>query len=365
MAEAHLGPVFEIHGGGIDLVFPAPRERDRAVALARARLRPALDAQRDAAALRREDVEVAGQHRLAARGPSTNGDARRCSSTFSEATGASRSTTRTRCCSRRRHRRRASATSFAPSEPGGAWEAFATALDDDFNTPDALAVMHGWRDHDLLRRGLEVFGLESLGDVELAPAELEELARARLAARAKQDFATERPPARRDLRGRLGGPRRGRRAGVPARSEAVTAELGLRTAPRSGGAARAARGARAAGDTAGAQGGAVARRRRAARPSQARARAHGGGRHAGSPGRRRPRRALPLRRCARACCRPGAAARGAGFRHRPPKPGGGDSQRRGRRRRRRRAPGPQLRADHARGRARLGGRRSSTSASRS
>jgi cysteinyl-tRNA synthetase len=51
-------------------------------------------------------------------------------------------------------------------------------------------VLHGWRDHDLLRRGLEVFGLESLGDVELAPAELEELARARLEARAKQDFAT-------------------------------------------------------------------------------------------------------------------------------------------------------------------------------
>jgi len=78
----------------------------------------------------------------------------------------------------------------SPSEAGGDWESFATALDDDFNTPDALAVMHGWRDHDLLRRGLEVFGLASLGDVELAPAELEELARARLEARAKQDFAT-------------------------------------------------------------------------------------------------------------------------------------------------------------------------------
>ena len=33
MAEKHLGPVFDIHGGGIDLVVPAPRERDRAVAL--------------------------------------------------------------------------------------------------------------------------------------------------------------------------------------------------------------------------------------------------------------------------------------------------------------------------------------------
>src|SRR5215211_8715894 len=45
-----------------------------------------------------------------------------------------------------------------PSTPaaGGEWERFAAALDDDFNTPDALAVMHGWRDHELLRAALEV-----------------------------------------------------------------------------------------------------------------------------------------------------------------------------------------------------------------
>ena len=34
--------------------------------------------------------------------------------------------------------------------PPGEWERFEAALEDDFNTPDALAVMHGWRDHDLL-----------------------------------------------------------------------------------------------------------------------------------------------------------------------------------------------------------------------
>jgi cysteinyl-tRNA synthetase len=34
-----------------------------------------------------------------------------------------------------------------PSEPApdDAWERFAAALDDDFNTPEALAVMHEWR----------------------------------------------------------------------------------------------------------------------------------------------------------------------------------------------------------------------------
>jgi cysteinyl-tRNA synthetase len=90
---------------------------------------------------------------------------------------------------------RAQAESFrnvfrGPSETGGDWEAFAAALDDDFNTPEALAVMHGWRDHDLLRRALEVFGLESLAASETAPAGLEELARARAEARAQKDFAT-------------------------------------------------------------------------------------------------------------------------------------------------------------------------------
>ena len=51
--------------------------------------------------------------------------------------------------------------------------------------------MHGWRDHELLRRGLEVFGLESLAEVAAAPAELEELARARgVEARAQKDFET-------------------------------------------------------------------------------------------------------------------------------------------------------------------------------
>ena len=49
--------------------------------------------------------------------------------------------------------------------------------------------MHGWRDHELLRRGLEIFGLESLAESETAPSELEELARLRAEARERKDFA--------------------------------------------------------------------------------------------------------------------------------------------------------------------------------
>ena len=190
MAEAHLGPVFEIHGGGIDLVFPHHENeiaQSRSLGHAFAQLwmhngMLRLAGEKMSKSLGnivslREALDEWGRETLLVyflgghwRKPIDYSD-----EVLQQAA--------------------AQAESFrnvfrSPSEPGGDWEAFATALDDDFNTPDALAVMHGWRDHDLLRRGLEVFGLESLGAVELAPAKLEELARARLKARAKQDFAT-------------------------------------------------------------------------------------------------------------------------------------------------------------------------------
>ena len=71
---------------------------------------------------------------------------------------------------------------------GGDWEAFAAALEDDFNTPEALALMHGWRDHELLRRALGVFGLETLADEDQAPPEIVELAELRQQARAGREF---------------------------------------------------------------------------------------------------------------------------------------------------------------------------------
>jgi cysteinyl-tRNA synthetase len=77
-----------------------------------------------------------------------------------------------------------------PSEPApeGAWDAFAAALDDDFNTAEALAVLHSWRDHDLVRRALDVFGLGSLAEEAEAPPEVRDLAERREQARAGRDF---------------------------------------------------------------------------------------------------------------------------------------------------------------------------------
>jgi len=77
----------------------------------------------------------------------------------------------------------------SPSEPVGDWAELEAALDDDFNTPEALAVMHGWRDHELLRRAFEVFGLASIADAEEAPPEVAELAARRREARDAKDFS--------------------------------------------------------------------------------------------------------------------------------------------------------------------------------
>jgi cysteinyl-tRNA synthetase len=75
----------------------------------------------------------------------------------------------------------------------GDWEELATLLDEDFNTPAALALFHRWAREgalDELRRGLAIFGLEGLAEAVDAPVAVVELARARAQARGARDFAT-------------------------------------------------------------------------------------------------------------------------------------------------------------------------------
>jgi cysteinyl-tRNA synthetase len=188
MAETHLGPVFEIHGGGIDLVFP---HHENEIAQSRS-----LGHEFARLWMHNGMLRLAGEKMSKSLGNMVS--LRDAQETWGRETllvyflGG--------------HWRKpldysdevlrqaaAQAESFRnvfrqPSEPGGDWEAFATALDDDFNTPEALAILHGWRNHELLRRGLEVFGLESLAESASAPRELEELARRRAEARGRRDF---------------------------------------------------------------------------------------------------------------------------------------------------------------------------------
>jgi cysteinyl-tRNA synthetase len=189
MAERFLGPAFEIHGGGLDLVFP---HHENEVAQSRGAGREFARAWMHNGMLQfvgekmskslgnvvtlREALDDWGRETVLVY--FLGGHWRKPLDFSDEAM----------------EQAAAQAESFrnvfrGESEPLRAWEALAAALDDDFNTPEALAVMHGWRDHELLRRGLGIFGLDSLAEIESAPAELEELARARAEARERKDFA--------------------------------------------------------------------------------------------------------------------------------------------------------------------------------
>ena len=192
MAAKELGPEFWIHGGGLDLVFPH-HENERAQSVAAGHpfariwmhngmlrftgekmskslgnvetIREVLDEWGAETALVffltahwRKPIDFS---------PATMSAARAQAETFRNALRGERRT-------------------------AGDWGELDAALEDDFNTPAALAVMHEWARTgalDELRRGLALFGLESLGAVEDAPAEVVTLAEARVAARDAKDFA--------------------------------------------------------------------------------------------------------------------------------------------------------------------------------
>ncbi len=188
MAEADLGPVFEIHGGGLDLVFP---HHENEVAQSRA-----LGHEFAQLWMHNGMLRLAGEKMSKSLGNIVSlcealqewgretllvyflgGHWRKPLDYSDEAL----------------RQAAAQAESFRnvfrlPTERVGEWGDLTAALDDDFNTAEALATLHGWRDHELLRRGLEVFGLESLAENTSAPPELEVLARQRAEARERKDF---------------------------------------------------------------------------------------------------------------------------------------------------------------------------------
>jgi cysteinyl-tRNA synthetase len=188
MAEKHLGPVFEIHGGGLDLVFP---HHENEIAQSRGAGREFARIWMHNGMLRFGGEKmskslgnvVSLRDALDEWGPETLlmlflGAHWRKPMDY---TGETLAAAKARADGFREVFRN-------PSEAGGSWEQLVEALDDDFNTPEALAVMHEWRDHDLLRRALDLFGLASLAEAAVAPPELEELARQRANVRANGDF---------------------------------------------------------------------------------------------------------------------------------------------------------------------------------
>ena len=192
MAAKHLGPEFWIHGGGLDLVFPH-HENERAQSLAAghpyakvwmhngllrftgekmsksvgniATIQDVLEKWGRETALLffmtahwRKPIDFSAETMLAA------------NAQWGGLQGAFRVP-------------RAEA-------PDGEWERFAAALDLDFNTPAALALLHEWRSKGywyLLDRGLEIFGLP-LPPMAGTDLGVERLRRRRDEARARSDW---------------------------------------------------------------------------------------------------------------------------------------------------------------------------------
>ncbi len=190
MSEKHLGPEFEIHGGGLDLVFP---HHENEIAQSRVLGHPFAQLWMHNGMLTFAGEEM---HKSVGNDVSLNAAldrwGRETLLTFFltghwrkplEYTDATLESAAARAEGFREVFRNPSVPA-----PEGSWERFAAALDDDFNTAAALAVMHEWRDHELLLRALAVFGLGSLADSDEAPAEIVALAEERVAARAARDF---------------------------------------------------------------------------------------------------------------------------------------------------------------------------------
>jgi cysteinyl-tRNA synthetase len=192
MAEKYLGPEFEVHGGGLDLVFPH-HEDEIAQSQAAGRGFARIWIHNGLLRFGGEEMHKSIGNVVTLRDALDRWGRETLLVYF--LTGHWRKpldfTDETL------HAAEARAQRFrdvfrGPSEPApdGAWERFAAALEEDFNTPEALAVMHEWRDHELLERALDVFGLASLAELPEAPADVRELAERRLTERERGDFAS-------------------------------------------------------------------------------------------------------------------------------------------------------------------------------
>src|SRR5436305_11655957 len=174
MAEQLLGPVFEIHGGGLALVFP---NHENEIAQSRSLGHEFAELWMHNGILEfvgekmsksvgnvttlREALDEVGRETLLVLFLTAH---------WSKPMDYSEETLTLAQARAERFRDVFRGPSERATE--GEWERFAAALDDDFNTPEALAVMHSWRDHELLRRALALFGLVSLSERQEAPADI-------------------------------------------------------------------------------------------------------------------------------------------------------------------------------------------------
>ena len=193
MAEAFLGPAFEIHGGGLDLVFP---HHENELAQSRGAGREFARIWMHNGMLRftgekmskslgnivtlRDSVERWGRATLLLFFLTAHW---RKPIDFSDETMAAAE-------AQVRGLRNRLLWDVGEAKPSRKWDDFVEVLDDDFNTPEALAIIHEWAtagQTEFLQRGLDAFGIE-LADIDI-PDEVASLARSRRDARSAKDFA--------------------------------------------------------------------------------------------------------------------------------------------------------------------------------
>ena len=153
MAEQHLGDTIDIHGGGTDLVFP---HHENEIAQSTCAHDGALYARYwlHNGMLnfeRRENVEVARQHRADSRSSEVATRGKRCVSRCSRRTTVSRSIGTSACSPKRQQKLDRMYGSLREAGVAGSAQTAAVeppasvlaALDDDLNTPQALAELFG------------------------------------------------------------------------------------------------------------------------------------------------------------------------------------------------------------------------------
>jgi cysteinyl-tRNA synthetase len=193
MAEAAFGPAFEIHGGGLDLVFPHHENE-----LAQSR---ALGHDFAKVWMHNGMLEFSGEKMSKSLGNDVS--LRNVIDTWGrevvllffmtahwrkpiDFTDATLEQAKAQWATFLNALHSQDSTSVAPEE----WDRLVTILDDDFNTPEALALMHEWRragQYGELVEALSLFGL-ALPRFR-PPDEVVELAFRRLRARRGKDFA--------------------------------------------------------------------------------------------------------------------------------------------------------------------------------
>src|SRR6478735_4004293 len=193
MAEELLGPVFEIHGGGIDLVFPhheneLAQSRGAGNEFARMWMHNGLLELTGEKMSKSLGNIVSLQDALEKWGRETillffmTAQWRKPIDFSDELMAQAAAQAET-------FRNYFVGLEYEPEELER--DELARVLDDDFNTPEALALFHDWRGRARtasLRWGLELFGLAALAEAVVAPAELVDLAERRREARASKDF---------------------------------------------------------------------------------------------------------------------------------------------------------------------------------